>query len=574
MKHKHHKVDFCVIGGGMAGLCAAISAARHGAKVALMQDRPVLGGNASSEIRMWICGAHGPNNRESGLLEEIQMENLYRNPTPNYSIWDSILYEKARFENNIELILNCSCTEADINGDSIKSVKGWQLTTETWHTVEARYFADCSGDSILAQLSGAEYRMGREACDEFDESIEPKQADKKTMGMSCLMQIRETDKPQTFIPPTWADKYNSNDDLPYRDHNINSNYWWIELGGENDTIHDAEELRDQLLKIVFGVWDHMKNHGDHGVDNWVIDWLGFLPGKRESRRCIGDHILTQNDVRAEGKFEDIVAYGGWSMDDHFPAGFRYKDGYPTIFHPAPSPFGIPYRCLYSKNIENLFFAGRNISGTHAALSATRVMATCSMLGQAVGTAAAIAVEKALTPRGVYEKEIKTLQQKLMEDDCYIPWHKREIPQLTLKASLKASEGKADNLRNGYDRPIGEDDNGWYGENGSWVEYRFENSENIKELRFVFDSDLNRKIHNMPCNYPLVQNDFHVPESMVKEFKVEIELEDGNWGTLFEMNNNYQRLVKVPVDVKTKAVRFTSLNTWGAEKVHVFSWDIK
>jgi hypothetical protein len=574
MKHKHHKVDFCVIGGGMAGLCAAISAARHGAKVALMQDRPVLGGNASSEIRMWICGAHGPNNRESGLLEEIQMENLYRNPTPNYSIWDSILYEKARFENNIELILNCSCTEADINGDSIKSVKGWQLTTETWHTVEARYFADCSGDSILAQLSGAEYRMGREACDEFDESIEPKQADKKTMGMSCLMQIRETDKPQTFIPPTWADKYTSNDDLPYRDHNINSNYWWIELGGENDTIHDAEELRDQLLKIVFGVWDHMKNHGDHGVDNWVIDWLGFLPGKRESRRCIGDHILTQNDVRAEGKFEDIVAYGGWSMDDHFPAGFRYKDGYPTIFHPAPSPFGIPYRCLYSKNIENLFFAGRNISGTHAALSATRVMATCSMLGQAVGTAAAIAVEKALTPRGVYEKEIKTLQQKLMEDDCYIPWHKREIPQLTLKASLKASEGKADNLRNGYDRPIGEDDNGWYGENGSWVEYRFENSENIKELRFVFDSDLNRKIHNMPCNYPLVQNDFHVPESMVKEFKVEIELEDGNWGTLFEMNNNYQRLVKVPVDVKTKAVRFTPLNTWGAEKVHVFSWDIK
>jgi len=243
----------------MAGICAAIAAARHGIKVVLLQDRPILGGNASSEIRMWICGAHGPNNRETGILEEIQMENLYRNAIPNYSIWDSILYEKIRFEKNIKLLLNCSCTVAKMKENKIESIKGWQLTTETWHTIEARYFADCSGDSILSPLSGAEFHLGREAASEFNEDIEPEKSDKKTMGMSCLFQIRETDKPQTFIPPVWAHKYTTDEDFPARDHDIKTNYWWIELDGENDTIHDVEDLRDELLKVVFGVWNHMKN---------------------------------------------------------------------------------------------------------------------------------------------------------------------------------------------------------------------------------------------------------------------------------------------------------------------------
>lgn len=574
MKSLNHKVDLCIVGGGMAGMCAAIAAARHGTKVALMQDRPVFGGNASSEIRMWICGAHGLSNRETGILEEIQMENLYRNPTPNYSLWDSILYEKVRFEKNIEFLLNCSCIDAKMSGNKIESIKGWQLTTETWHTVEAKYFADCSGDSILSPLSGAEYRQGREASNDFNESIEPEKSDKKTMGMSCLFQVRETDRVQPFIPPIWAYKYTRDEDFPAREHDLKTNYWWIELGGENDTIHDAEELRDELLKIVFGVWDHMKNYGNHGVSNWVIDWLGFLPGKRESRRNVGDYILNQNDIASEGKFEDLVAYGGWSMDDHNPEGFKYTGGYPTIFHEAPSPFGIPYRCLYSVNIENLFFAGRNISGTHAAMSATRVMATCSIIGQAVGTAASIAVNKDLTPRGVYEKEIINLQQMLMEDDCYLPWHKRGIWELTCKANMIDKTYSAEVLKNGYDRPIGNEDNGWWGDPGEWIQCSFENIEQINELRFVFDSNLNREIHNMPCNYPLEQNDFHVPETMIKEFKIEVLNELGNWIPVTEVKNNYQRLVKLQLDVKTKAIRFIPVSTWGSEKAHVFSWDLR
>lgn len=574
MKNLNYKVDLCIVGGGMAGMCAAIAAARHGIRVALMQDRPVLGGNASSEIRMWICGAQGLSNRETGILEEMQMENLYRNPTPNYSLWDSILYEKVRFEKNIKLLLNCSCTEAKMNGNKIESIKGWQLTTETWHTVEAKYFSDCSGDSILSPLSGAKFRQGREASSEFNESIGPSKSDKKTMGMSCLFQVRETDRAQSFTPPAWANKYTTDEDFPAREHDLKTNYWWIEIGGENDIIHDAEEMRDELLKIVFGVWDHMKNYGEHGASNWVIDWIGFLPGKRESRRNVGDYILNQNDIASRGKFEDLVAYGGWSMDDHHPEGFKYTGGYPTIFHAAPSPFGIPYRCLYSVNIENLFFAGRNISCTHAAMSATRVMATCAIIGQVVGIAASIAVNKDLTPRGIYEKEIKNLQQMLMEDDCYLPWHKRGIWDLTLKANITDKNGSADVLKNGYDRAIGNDDNGWMGNIGEWLQCNFENSEQLHELRFVFDSNLNREIHNMPCNYPLNQNDFHVPETMIKEFNIEAQDECGNWIKVAEIKNNYQRLVKLNINVKTKSIRFIPLSTWGFEKAHIFSWDLR
>ena len=554
-------------------MCAAIAAARHGAQVALMQDRPVLGGNASSEIRMHICGAHGKNNRETGIIEEIHLDNLYRNPLRNYSIWDSILYEKVHFENNITLLLNCSCTDAQMDGNRIRAVKGWQLTTETWHTVNANLFADCSGDSILAPLTGAEFRLGREAQGEFNESIEPEQADKKTMGMSCLIQARETDRPQTFIPPPWANTYPSDEDLPYRGHSLpGSNFWWIELGGEGDSIHDTEVIRDELLKVAFGVWDHIKNQGDHGADNWVLEWVGFLPGKRESRRYVGDHILTQNDVRAEGRFEDLVAYAGWSMDDHHPGGMRWP-GKPTIFHPAPSPFGIAYRCLYSRNIENLFCAGRNISATHAAMSSTRVMATCAILGQAVGTAAAIATHDNLTPRGVYENKMTALKQTLMEDDCYLPWNVREVPPLTARAKLTAAESDPEPLRNGIDRPIGETDNGWTGSIASWVQYSFDVPERIREMRFVFDSNLNRREKNMASNYPLNMEPVTTPQAMLRVFRVEARGENGVWDTIIREKNNYQRLVNLKTEALTPAVRFIPEATWGSERVHLFAWDV-
>ncbi|HRU00279.1 MAG TPA: FAD-dependent oxidoreductase, partial [Victivallales bacterium] len=253
-----HKADLCVIGGGMAGICAAISAARHGAKTVFMHERPVLGGNASSECRVHICGADRHNSiknmRETGILEEIRLENLYRNPTKNYSIWDTVLYEKVKDEKNITLLLNCTCLDAKIANNRIKTIRGWQLTTESYHEVESAIFADCSGDAVLAPLTGAEFRMGREAKNEFNESIEPEVADTKTMGMTCLFAARKYDRPMPFLPPHWAYKFESCDDLPYGKNGhkwFEMGYWWIELGEEN-SIEGTEETRDELLKIVYG----------------------------------------------------------------------------------------------------------------------------------------------------------------------------------------------------------------------------------------------------------------------------------------------------------------------------------
>ena len=171
--YKHHHADICIIGGGMSGLCAAVAAARHGAKVVLMHDRPVLGGNASSEIRMWIRGAAGKENRETGIVQEIELENIYRNPTMNYSVWDTVLHQMILQEENVTLLLNCSCLGCEMAGEEIASVTGWQLNSYTFHTVEAKLFIDASGDSILAPLCGAEYRVGREARKEFGESFGP-----------------------------------------------------------------------------------------------------------------------------------------------------------------------------------------------------------------------------------------------------------------------------------------------------------------------------------------------------------------------------------------------------------------
>ena len=564
MRKLEHSVDFCVVGGGIAGLCAAVAAARNGVKVALMQDRPVLGGNASSEIRMWICGANGRYDRETGIVEELFLENYYRNTGLSYSVWDSVLYEKARFEPNITLLMNCSCNESEMDGDTIVSVTGWQLTSETYHTVKAKYFADCSGDSILAPLTGAEFLLGREAKSEYNETIPPDVADKKTMGQSLLLMPREHSSPRKFIPPEWAYSYPTHDQLGVRDHDLRTNYWWIELGGDRDSIHDTEELKDELLKIAFGVWDHVKNHGDHGAENWELDWLGFLPGKRESRRYVGDYVLNQNDVENSGHFDDNVAYGGWSMDDHFPEGFNYKNGYPTIFHPAPSPWGIPFRCLYSKNISNLLFAGRNISVTHSALSSSRVMATCGIIGQAAGTGAALAVK---SEKALRDLDINELQQTLLNDDCYIPRIERVRTPLTEIAKTAAVQ-----LKSGIDRNFENIDSRHMVKRGEKIEYAYDSYVYIEGIRLIFDSNLTRDYNNMPQNYPLIQPKYKLPETLVRSYKIVAHTPDGDV-TIADVKNNRQRLNKHSVNMKADKITLIPAETWGAEVCAVFAMDI-
>jgi FAD dependent oxidoreductase len=578
-----HEVDLCVIGGGMAGLCAAVAAARHGAKVLLMNDRPMLGGNASSEIRMWICGAHGADNKETGILEEIMLDNYARNEGLNYAVWDTLLYEKARFQLNLELLLNCTCNDVSMGGaveyngavqnnaNRIASVKAWQMTTQTWHIVRATFFADCSGDSIL-RVSGAEYRWGRESRQEFSESLAPAEADRKTMGNSLLLQLREVDRHIPFVPPSWACRYTPSELTNRPLMPRGNNFWWIEIGGTDDTISGAEDQRDELLKIGYGVWDLIKNHPDGRGHGWELEWIGMLPGKRENARYVGDHTFTQNDIEAEGRFDDMVAYGGWTMDDHPPEAFRYS-GQPTTFHPAPSPYGIPYRALYSRNIQNLFFAGRNISATHMALSSTRVMATCALMGQAVGTAAAIAVQHGCSPREVYLQHIRQLQTALMDDDCYLPWHVRPAPKLSEQAVLIASMGDPEPLRNGVDRSLGTTDNGWWGAVGSWVAYHFELPTAVSALRFTFDSNL-KDNKRMPCSYPLQGNHVRLPAILTRAFDIDVLDEQGEWQTVHQVHENHQRLVRVPLEAVTRGVRFVVRASWGAPLVHLFAFDVR
>lgn len=564
MKRIHHDADLCVIGGGLAGLCAAIAAARHGIRVVLMHDRPVLGGNASSEVRMQIGGCRGVNNKETGLVEEIILENYYRNHNLSYSVWDSVLYEKARFQENLTLLLNCTCQTAETDSENgrILSVTGWSLNSETYHTVSAIFFADCSGDSILAPLTGAKHVMGREARSEFNESIAPIESDRKTMGMSCLLMHRETDRPQPYTPPEWAYSFPTDADMPQADHNVDTNFWWIELGGTEDCIHDTDTLRDELLKIAFGVWDHMKNHGDHGCENWVLDWIGFLPGKRESRRYRGAYVVTQNDVEAGGHFEDTVAYAGWPMDDHFPEGFYYRNGHPSIYHPAPTPWGLPYRCLYSVNIPNLYFAGRNISVTHSALSSSRVMATCAILGQAVGTAAALAVQSgADDPRKV---DVKILQETLLWDDCMLPDFPRIPSEITKSAKTDYTM-----LQDGCDR-----DNPAVVEFGTTLSYEWSEPVYIKEIRFIFDSSLNIRKASMPHNYPLNQPLYHLPQSLIKEYRLVVIDENGEEVILIDETKNRARMIRKPVNMCCRAVRLIPLNAWGAGKATIFTLDVK
>ena len=587
-----HDVDLCVVGGGIGGLLTAIAAARRGAKVALMHDRPVLGGNASSEIRMWICGAgtRVRNLQETGIMEEIALDNMARNPTRNWSLWDALLYEKARFEPNVDLILNCACSEAEVlrgvesGAATILSVTGFQSTTQQRHTVRAKIFADCSGDSILAPLTGASFRVGREAKAEFGEEWGLDRADRRTMGSSLLIQARETDHKVDFSPPPWAYDFPDDEALNHKPHECllkpHTNFYWIELGGEADTIADAESLRDELLKIAFGVWDHMKNHGDHGADNWELEWVGFLPGKRESRRYVGDYTLTQNDVENGGShFEDIVAYGGWQIDNHLPGGFWMKSqgGAHLQKRRLSEPYAIPYRCLYSRDIENLMFAGRNLSATHIAFASARVMGTIGIMGQAVGTAAALAVEKGVAPRGIYEDKalLRELQRRLMDDDCFLPGLKREVSPLARAATLTADYGDASDLLNGVDRRIWGRDNGYFGKTNCAITYTFAKPTLVKGFRLVCDSDLDRENFDghpdlLTIPMPLFRGlghgntSFTFPRTVLKSFRVETQGADGKWTTAFETADNHQRLVRGAIGRECLGIRLIPLSTWGSD----------
>lgn len=422
--------DLVVVGGGVTGCVAVIAAARLGLRVALLQNRPVLGGPSGSETcpnadGSFLRGASdytNANARECGILEELRLEARYRKSVGYEQHWSILLREWVEREPNIDLRMNTEVFEVEASDGSIKSVTGRTLGSEITLRYRAPLFIDCSGDSFVGYAAGAEYRHGREAASEYGESLAPEKADNKTMGSTIGFRAIDTGSPVPFEPPSWAMKLHGEEHFRFRPHdNVRQGYWWLEYGGELDTIGDNEAIYRKLLSILFGVWDHIKNHGDHGAENLAIEWIASIPCKRESRRLIGDHILTQGDIENKVDFPDAIAYGGWPFDLHPPEGF-FAEGHPGFTPPFvfPGIYKIPYRCLYSRNISNLLMAGRNISATHVALGTTRVMATCALLGQAAGTAAVLCHRYNMLPMELGKHKIGELQELLGREDSVLP----------------------------------------------------------------------------------------------------------------------------------------------------------
>ncbi len=578
--------DVLVAGGGPAGVCCALAAARNGVRVVLCQDRPVLGGNASSEIRMHIVGANGIGGsergaeleteaREGGIIEEIRLEAAMRNPQRSASMFDLILYEKCRAESNLTLMLNTAVTAIEKKeGEpaTIAAAIAERCSTDDRFRIEAKIFVDCTGDGRLAAEAGAAFMEGREAQDEFGESLAPESADNKRLGSTLLIQAKKHKCEMAFVAPDWARNF-SRDDLRLRlyanpgDEEPSHEYgwWWAEWGGELDTIKDNEEIRDELLAVALGIWDHIKNSGNgHGAENWALDWLGFVPGKRESRRFIGQHILTQSDVLKSRRFDDAIAYGGWSLDLHPPEGVDAPAVEPCEQHEVPWLYDIPLRCCVARDVGNLMFAGRNLSATHVAFSSTRVMATCAAVGQGVGTAAAEAVGREMAPSelSACEAAMRAIRQKLTCGDAFLLDEDFSSDNLASDARISASSelpgGEAINVVSRQTRSVhGERgaaperrEAGWHrwrsdpvDDLPAWLMLEWDGAREIRELALVFDTGLHRHL-------TLSQHDGYTATKMiwgqaqpetVRDYRIEARAANGEWRQLANVEGNYQRL---------------------------------
>lgn len=476
-ENENHKYDLVICGGGLAGVCAALSASRLGLKTALIGDRPVLGGNSSSEVRVALAGTANAHAwaRESGIIEELILTERAQNFTIRResqvnSVWDLVLYDKCRREPLLKLYLNASIRCVTRKAKRIEEVAVMQLGNEKQFSVKGNLFVDATGDGTVAFMAGAEHRMGREGRKAFGEELAPGKPDKVVMGSSLLFQVRDIGKPVAFSPPAWAVKYAAdNPVLKTREHDRIPGLWWVEIGPPYNTISDNEPIKDELIRHLLGVWDHMKNQGDHGCANFALDWIGQVPGKRESRRIIGDYILNENDIRQGKIFPDAVAYGGYYFDLHTPGGIlagnkppeaTYGDQRAYDQRGAPV-YSIPLRCLYAKDIENLFMAGRDISVSHVALGSVRLMATCAIMGQAVGTCAYLCKRHHLLPRQAGSARICDLQQQLLKDDCFIPGVVNTDPHdLARHATVEATSSSAlvfppPAVARRLDKPLGE-----------------------------------------------------------------------------------------------------------------------
>lgn len=409
--------DFVVVGGGIAGMCAAVTAAREGLKVALVNDRPVLGGNNSAEVRVHL-GGHaelGPNNGLGRMIREFgHSRKGNAQPAENYE--DEKKQKFIDGEENITLYPCYRAISVNKDGDKISSVTIHHIMDNTELELRAPIFSDCTGDGTIGYLAGADYTTGREARDTYNEPLAPEKADSLVMGASVQWYSVDTGKPTRFPEFCYGLDFNDSNCEP-----VTMGEWTWETGMNRDQILEAERIRDYGLMVIFSNWSHLKNHHSDASKyaNRQLDWVGFIAGKRESRRLLGDYILKQDDIDKNVFHEDASFTASWSLDLHYADpknSVNFKDNeFKTVTnHIFIHPYAVPYRCLYSRNVCNLFMAGRNISVSHVALGTVRVMRTTGMMGEVVGMAAAICHRNNESPRGVYQHHLPELTAMMKE----------------------------------------------------------------------------------------------------------------------------------------------------------------
>ena len=539
-------------------------------------------------------------------IEEILLENKRRNPYASFPIFDMIVWEKVKQQENLTAFLNTNIEDVILEpgGTKIAAVVGHQNSTETKYTISGKLFIDATGHGTVGVLAGAVSRVGTESRYEFNEPTAPEQANQNKMGNTIMFSAVDRGEPVRFIKPAWANTY-TEEDLKNRPHvdrvcaqvdgggmaeldesknclpefsNVDAGYWWIELGGDSqDIIQEGEQIRDELLKVAYGVWDHIKNQGDHGAENLDLDWVGMVPGYRESRRLEGDYILNENDVRANRVFDDAVAYGGWPMDVHVPGGAKDLENVGSRVYNFEGHYSIPYRCYYSKNVDNLMMAGRDISASKMAFSSCRVMGTCAVGGQAVGTAAALAVKYGCTPRQVGQQHIAQLQQLLLKNDCYIPGHANEDPaDLARTAAVTVSSqtpgGEGEQVINGVSRSVGEQSNCWISgalDTPQSIALALRQASPVHEVRLTFDTDLSHEIQPSLIRNVRDRQVKYLPLELVKAYRVELLL---NGAVMAEqaVAENGQRLNVLRFDgVVCDTVKVTVEQTYGCGQARIF-----
>ncbi|MEA1952241.1 MAG: FAD-dependent oxidoreductase [Planctomycetota bacterium] len=435
--------DLVVVGGGMAGCCTAVSAARRGCRVALIQNRPVLGGNNSSEVRVGLSGLihQQPYPRLGNLVDEIgpvgfwnlwearrdpdsprskrilavikkHPEKKIHNAGPATNYEDQKKIDAVRAEKNIRLFLNMHVNGIEMDGSRIAAVVAQNIQTGERLKFKARLFADCTGDGNLGFLAKADFRVGREPRSQTGEKLAPKQGDKLVMGTSVQWYSVEEDQPSTFPDCPWA--------LHFDDTNcmkcVRGDWDW-ETGANRDQVAEIERIRDHALRATFGNWAVLKNHDrfKKKFANRRLAWVAYIGGKRESRRLLGDVILRQQDIENRKQFPDACVTTTWTIDLHYPKktpGIEGDAFRSMAKHVKIKPYPIPYRCLYSRNVENLMMAGRNISVTHVALGTVRVQRTTGMMGEALGRAAGLCKKHDCDPRDIYKQHLAEFKDLL------------------------------------------------------------------------------------------------------------------------------------------------------------------